>query len=224
MIFSRPALILLTVLLTGAGTVPAQPLHDVPTPAELPPDSYTGRQYVDSAGCVFIRADADGEITWVPRVTPERRALCGFKPTLAAAPPVIAETRAPDPAVPETSAPAPDRTAPQPARARSAKPLAVGIPASARPAPPAPEEPPHAHPAPGTPATPRTVPAGTRVAPAHVYASQKLSTAGIHVPEGMKPAWRDGRLNPRRAHQTFEGKAQMERIWTKTVPRRLIER
>ena len=218
MIIYRPALILLTTLLTGAGIAPAQPLKDVLAPAELPPDSYTGRQYVDSAGCVFIRADAEGEITWVPRVTAERKALCGFKPTLAATASVIEETRAPDPVAPEASVSAPDRTAPQPARVRSAKPS----PAPARPVRPISEEPPRAYPAPGTPATPHTVPAGTRVAPARVYVSQRLSTAGIHVPKGMKPAWEDGRLNPKRAHQTFEGKAQMEQIWTNTVPRRLI--
>ena len=81
-----------------------------------------------------------------------------------------------------------------------------------------------AAPPPGTRATPDTVPPHTRVAPARIYARQRTSLAGIRVPEGMKPVWEDDRLNPRRAHQTFEGKAQMERMWTRTVPRRLIDR
>ncbi|WP_204355342.1 SPOR domain-containing protein, partial [Roseovarius amoyensis] len=66
------------------------------------------------------------------------------------------------------------------------------------------------------PATP------VRVAPKHVYADQKASTAGIYVPPGYVPVWEDDRLNPRRAHQTLTGKAQMDSTWTRTVPRQLI--
>lgn len=70
--------------------------------------------------------------------------------------------------------------------------------------------------------TPRTVnPYTTRVAPRHVVSKQKR-TQGVTVPAGYKRAWTDERLNPHRAHQTFAGKAAMERMWTETVPRRLI--
>ena len=82
---------------------------------------------------------------------------------------------------------------------------------------------PAATPLPGTRATPDTVPAGTRVAPARIHSDQQTGRAGIRVPAGMKPAWEDDRLNPRRAHQTFEGKARMDLMWTDTAPRRLIE-
>lgn len=53
------------------------------TPAEFPPSSYKGKQYVDSNGCVFIRAGIDGNVSWIPRMTRARSSVCGFKPTFA---------------------------------------------------------------------------------------------------------------------------------------------
>ncbi len=73
-------------LLSTLGPAHAKNLKDGLVPAEFPPASFKGPQYVDSAGCVFIRAGVDGHANWVPRVTRQRRALCGQTPTFGSVP------------------------------------------------------------------------------------------------------------------------------------------
>lgn len=70
-------------------------------------------------------------------------------------------------------------------------------------------------------ASPAVTHGQVRVAPKHVYENQIISTEGIFVPEGYTLVWDDDRLNTKRAHQTLAGKAQMEQIWTKTLPREI---
>ncbi|WP_206198098.1 SPOR domain-containing protein [Shimia sediminis] len=101
-----------------AANVRAQSLKNVETPNEFPPASYKGKQYVDSKGCVYIRAGVDGNITWVPRMTRDRKVVCGYKPTNPNAAPTTASAQKLDknvvviqPAAPETSTAA---AAPQP--------------------------------------------------------------------------------------------------------------
>lgn len=67
------------------GTVSGQTLRNAAEPAEIPAASYAGNQYVDSRGCVYVRAGFNGKTTWVPRVSRNRQQVCGFKPTLAGA-------------------------------------------------------------------------------------------------------------------------------------------
>jgi SPOR domain len=76
-------------------------------PAELPPASYAGQQYVDSQGCLFMRAGPPGNEMWLPRVTRDGVPLCGNPPSGNRVP-VVGETAEPAPAAaaPEVAAPA----------------------------------------------------------------------------------------------------------------------
>ncbi|MGH1355809.1 MAG: SPOR domain-containing protein [Thalassovita sp.] len=272
------------LILGGSGAV-AQGLGGSGIPAEFPPTSYKSKQYVDSRGCVFIRAGVDGNVTWVPRVTRSRQPICGAQPTFAkAAPkpaPKPAAKPAPKPKVAQAPKPAPKkvvRAKPVPQRVVRAtapvpiapKPVIVKAPAPKRVAParieapkmasactnfgasgkymtgsglrcgPQAESPvsfndgssgvvaaaPVLKPAKvRTPAvvSPRAVAPQTRIVPKHVYASQVEAKQGVHLPTGYRHVWTDDRLNPRRAQQTAAGKAQMDLVWTKTVPRKLID-
>lgn len=79
-------------------------------PANLPPEGFEGREFVDSAGCAFLRSTFGGEVTWVPRYGPDRNPVCGQSPTDFAA--VVA---------PAPAAPAVDRAEPAEAAAQVAE-------------------------------------------------------------------------------------------------------
>lgn len=301
----------------GVGFVQAQSMASNAVPSEFPPSSYKGRQYVDSNGCVFIRAGIDGNVSWIPRVTRSRELLCGFQPTLAKAKPAAAPEQ---PATRKVAASQPQKTrqtapskaerqrqpAPSTAKARkkptvitrprtvradtpqktAPAPVTLMKPARTAPSAPAkmaasscqggtaisarytgtgdvrcgPQATPHVtyvqggggsgattrpvrvgHAAPIDATAPSVsyvaprgypyaVPGGhatqrqpVRVVPRHVYEDQKNAKA-TYIPDGYKAVWDDDRLNPKRAHQTLQGMAQMDVTWSKTVPRYLVER
>ncbi|QUJ75477.1 SPOR domain-containing protein [Sulfitobacter albidus] len=113
--FTRLVSVALFLASVSAGALSAQ-TRPGSEPAEFPPASFKGKQYVDSKGCVFIRAGIDGNVSWVPRVTRTRNGVCGFKPTFAGQ-----VTEAPAPADTQTAEvititnPAPAAAAPAPA-------------------------------------------------------------------------------------------------------------
>ncbi|UWQ84878.1 SPOR domain-containing protein [Leisingera caerulea] len=270
---------------SGAAGVQAQTLRPTSPPAEYPPASYDGRQFVDSRGCVYIRAGIDGNVTWVPRVTRSRKQICGMQPTelagttrqqpRAAAPELItlepsqqpAQTAAAQPAPAAQAESAPAAAAPPPTAVTTAKPRRTPQTTSARPAPaaapgPAVKEVVQAAPAPAlapaaaAPQSSVALTPNTRVVQTHIYQDRRLSNS-FQVPQGYRPVWTDGRLNPQRAVRTVrpavlngaakvppgyllvergdgrlnpmrglrspQGDAQMARIWTDGVPRKLVK-
>lgn len=185
------------------GVLQAQGLNGGIVPAEFPPPGYQGRQYVDSTGCVFIRAGIDGAVTWVPRVDRQRRQMCGQPPTL-----VAGTTSAPAATVNTVSArPVTATPAARPARPATAQPRSVAA-------------------VPGAVVVhPQAAMASgfgphTRVVPKHVYL-QNLATQSVTVPPGYETVWEDDRLNPRRAEQSLAGIAASRQIWRETVPQTL---
>jgi hypothetical protein len=115
-VFAGIAAALLLTVLTGVGGQAAPGTE----PQELPPADFNGNQYVDSAGCVFLRAGLAGQTTWVPRVNRDRQPVCGYEPTFAGT--SSSPDRAPDTAVvaPEPAAAEPAPSAATPAATPSA--------------------------------------------------------------------------------------------------------
>lgn len=201
---------ILTVSLATA--VSAQSLRSVDGPAEVPPPGYSGKQYVDSKGCVFIRAGYDGAVTWVPRVDRKRKVVCGASPTVVSGPTVAA------PPPPSVAVLGPPSTATPPPSYAAAPPVVAPVPTYAPP-PTVVASVPY-HPAPSPHYAGVTYPGwhpGHKQGVLHIPQSPVIAP-----PPGYKPAFDDGRFNPYRGQGTQMGEIQMALVWTDGVPRHLV--
>lgn len=224
--------IALAGFVVGAGV--AMALADTTSPAELPPADYQGQSYVDSQGCIFLKAGYDGETSWVPRVGQDRKAICGQTPTQSVV--KVASAAGEVAAAPVRKAPVGKRTA----RAVAPHvPVTIGCPVSV------PVARRYATTDGGsvvlctatngslTGARSPIYPPGSGVGAAlssgqHAgvtiplgkqrIAAAPQATASIVVPKGYDVAWKDGRLNPLRGKGTVAGQTAQDRIWTRDVP------
>lgn len=178
-----------------ASGVQAAVLKNSSGPAEVPPASFSSTQYVDSKGCVYVRAGVGASVTWVPRVTRSRELVCGYAPSLGRSATSVQATQKPSAAA---RAPSTVTTS------TVAQPQSTTV---VRAAP--------------SPAPAPTVVASSSVQQKAVYQQPKVQRTP-RLPKGYKPVWDDGRLNPHRGVRTASGEASMRRIWTDTVPRRLV--
>lgn len=185
-------------LVLTCGLAQAQSIAQLGGPLNLPPAGFTGEQFVDNRGCLFLRAGFGGAVNWVPRVNRDHAPLCGYPPTFGAA--VIAAVEA-DMALEPVAV---------------AKPVKVAAVAQVEQVPV------------GEVAAPRQgnfwaslfAPSQARE-PATVVA-RVVDNSVPKPPKGYKLAWDDDRLNPLRGVGTAEGQAQQDQIWTRDVPADLV--
>jgi SPOR domain len=67
--------------LAAGGLAASAALGEGMKPAELPPAAFAGQQYVDSRGCMFVRAGTAGKVLWIPRVSRDGKLICVSPPS-----------------------------------------------------------------------------------------------------------------------------------------------
>ncbi|MBI1170201.1 hypothetical protein GC209_02275 [bacterium] len=98
----------------AASDASARGVAQIGGPSNRPPASFKGQQFVDSRGCLFLRAGSGRNVNWVARIDRNRAPICGMLPTgSAAAQAAVQADMAPDPlARPVQAATAPTAAAP----------------------------------------------------------------------------------------------------------------
>jgi hypothetical protein len=216
-----------STILLGTAAVNAQ----ATAPAELPSADYEGQSYVDSKGCIFLRAGYGGDATWVPRVGKDRKQICGQTPSNAlsttAKPAKVAEYTLRKAKVRKRSAPAAPHV-----------PVLIGCPVSV------PVARRYATTDGGsvvictakngslTGARSPIYPQGSGVGPAlsatsfagvdiplpKARSAVNQISASVAPPAGYEAAGPKGRFNPMRGKGTAAGQAAQDGIWTRDVP------
>ena len=202
-------------------------------PADLPPASFTGQQYVDSRGCVFLRAGSGGKVSWVPRVSRDRKQMCGqpggaseaaavedpvvAAPVAEAAPATVAAPATPRKKVRKVVAAAPVPVTPKGLRMAcpAATPYLERLRVSSG------DTKVFCTRGDGTVAgatLPRLIADGKVVGHISGVTVQPPSNAPPVIPKGYETAWKDDRLNPHRAKGTAAGNAAQATVWTDEVP------
>ncbi len=117
-------------LLAALAAGPA--LADLRAPAETPPASFKGQQYVDSKGCVFVRAGKGKNTNWVPRIQRGKQ-MCNASPSSARAAVEANSAETAEPAAPKAGAQAakPAASAAAPAQPKAQAKAAEKSPAAA---------------------------------------------------------------------------------------------
>ena len=198
----KNASLVASALMVSVSMAQAQSLSRLGEPRNLPPISFTGQQFADMDGCVFLKAGFGGQVRWVPRISANRRPLCGYPPTFGG---TVAQAA---PLMPPATVVA------QPIVAGLSGQPAVGEPIRLVPnTPPPAASPIQRHGAAMTP----PVTQGARL----TYAAAQTPRVTIAIPtppRGYKLAWTDDRLNPARGLGTAAGQAQQDQVWTRTIP------
>ena len=121
----------------GAFSALAQSTADIGGPRERPPAGYEGQQFVDSRGCIFLRAGLGGVVNWVPRVDRDRKPMCGYPPTFGTAQVTAVQEPAAEPVVKPAAKPAAvvKTAAEPPPEAYVPAPVVTAKPVEAKPAP-----------------------------------------------------------------------------------------
>ncbi|SDK72112.1 SPOR domain-containing protein [Aliiruegeria lutimaris] len=224
--------------LTGAGL--ANTGKAMQAPAETPPASFSGTQFVDAAGCAFIRAEFGGETRWLPRLNPDRTHICGLEPSLEAkTAKAIVETPAASAPEQQVAAPAVSPVTASKASPMRPRPASTHATASTR----APVQrasqtvrvtcPSRSGTSYSYIAQPgdlircdRTgAPAEAALVLASGDAANEVAKPIYKLPKppsGYRYAFGEGRHNPNRGERTLAGTAEMNRVWTQDVPRKLV--